>query len=282
MAALTALCATPALAIDIDAGDYTALPAGTNVAVVYAQQASRDRIYAQGDRVPGEYGLDSTIGIARLIHFMKIGDYTVDPQVLLPFGHLEAKKDVSALGKGNGVGDVILAATVWTINEPAQRRYLGITPFLYAPTGNYDRNKALNLGENRWKYALQVGYIQGLSEKLTLDLAADATAYGRNDKANALGQAMDQKMSYQIQAFVRHDLRPGWDLRAGLSTAYSGSTTLGGVKQANGGHTSKFQLGSSYFLSPTTQLMANWGQDTRVDQGFKENSRFNLRLLQLF
>lgn len=282
LAALTALSAPQAQAIDIDAGDYTALPAGSNVAVVYAQQASRNSLYAKGDTVPGQYGLDSTIGVARLIHFMKIGDYTVDPQVLLPFGQLQAKKDVAALGKGSGVADVILAATVWTINEPAQRRYLGITPFVYAPTGSYDRSKALNLGENRWKYALQVGYIQGLSEKVTLDLAADATVYGRNNKANDAGQPLDQDMSYQLQAFVRYDLRPGWDLRAGLSHAHTGKTTLDGMSQDNGNNTDKFQLGSSIFVTPTTQLMALWGKDTKVTNGFKENSRFNLRLLQLF
>jgi len=282
LTALAAVTAQQAHAIDIDAGDYTALPAGSNVALVYAQQASRNSLYAKGDRVPGQYGLDSTIGVARLIHFMKIGDYIVDPQVLLPFGQLEARKDVAALGKGSGVGDVILAATVWTINDPAQRRYLGFTPFLYAPTGTYDSGKALNLGENRWKYALQVAYIQGLSEKVTLDLAADATAYGLNSKANSAGQSLDQDMSYQLQAFVRYDLKPGWDLRAGLSHAHTGTTQLGGVSQDNGSNTDKLQLGSSIFVTPTTQLMALWGKDIKVTNGFKENSRFNLRLLQLF
>lgn len=279
---LCAFTSQSARAIDIDAGDYTALPAGTNVVALYGQHAQRDSLYAKGDQVPGRYGLDSTIGVLRVIHFTKIGDYIVDPQILLPFGELRAKDDVASLGKGSGVADAILAATVWTINDPANRRYLGITPFLYVPIGNYDRSKALNLGENRWKYALQVGYIQGISEKFTVDLSADVTAYGKNSRANPAGQTLAQNQSYQLQAFLRYDLRPGIDLRAGLSRGHSGNTKLDGVSQDTGNRVDKFQLGTGAFVTPTTQVLALWGKDLKVTNGFKENNRFNLRLLQVF
>lgn len=281
---LAALTSQSAHAIDIDAGDYTALPEGTNVVALYGQHAQRNSLYARGDQVNGNFGLDSNIGVLRIIHFTKIAGYIVDPQILLPFGELKAKGDVApVLGKGSGVADAIFAATVWTINDPAKRRYLGITPFVYAPIGNYDRNKALNLGENRWKYALQVGYIHGISEKFTVDLAADVTAYGKNNRANTAGQTLEQNQSYQLQAFLRYDLRPGIDLRAGLSRGYSGSTKLDGVSQTNtGNRVDKFQLGTAAFITPTTQVMALWGKDLSVSNGFKENSRINVRLLQLF
>lgn len=281
--ACCALTSQSAHAIDIDAGDYTALPEGTNVVALYGQHAQRNSLYAHGDQANGNNGLDSNIGVLRIIHFTKIAGYIVDPQILLPFGELKAKGDVApVLGKGSGVADAIFAATVWTINDPANRRYLGITPFVYAPIGNYDRNKALNLGENRWKYALQVGYIQGISEKFTVDLAADVTAYGKNNRANTAGQSLEQNQSYQLQAFLRYDLRPGIDLRAGLSRGYSGSTKLDGNIDKLGNRVDKFQLGTAAFITPTTQVMALWGKDLTVSNGFKENSRINVRLLQLF
>jgi len=123
------LAASAARAIDIDAGDYTALPEGTNVGLLYMQHAERNSLNANGQQVPGNNGLDSDIGILRLIHFTKIGGYTVDPQLLLPFGQLKGTGNMSTvLGKGSGTGDLIIAATVWTINEPENKRYLGITP----------------------------------------------------------------------------------------------------------------------------------------------------------
>ncbi|WP_342619312.1 transporter [Rhodoferax sp. GW822-FHT02A01] len=269
-------------AIDIDAGDYTALPEGTNVGLVYAQHAERNTLYAKGQQVPGTNGLDSDIGILRLIHFTKIGDYVVDPQVLLPFGNLKATGGLApALGQANGTGDLIFAATVWTLNDPASRRYFGITPFLYAPTGTYDANKALNLGENRWKYALQAAYIHGFGDKWTVDVAADVTAYGENNDAGG-GKNLKQDASSQVQAFLRYSPSATWDLRAGLSYAHTGATQLGGVDQGNASNVTKMQLGTAVFVGPKTQVLATWGRDLNVDNGFQESSRLNLRLLQVF
>lgn len=47
-AAASLALTAPARAIDLDAGDYTALPAGTNALVVYGQHATRDKLYSKG------------------------------------------------------------------------------------------------------------------------------------------------------------------------------------------------------------------------------------------
>jgi hypothetical protein len=281
--ACLALGTTASHAIDIDAGDYTAFADGTNLGMLYAQHAERNRLYANGQRVPGDDDLDSDIGVLRVIHFMKIGGFTVDPQFLLPFGRLKGRGDLGpVLGSGNGVGDLALAATVWAIENPADREYFGITPFLYVPTGTYDASRPLNLGENRWKYALQAGYIRGVGEKFTFDVAADVTAYGRNDKADAAGHDLTQQPTMQLQGFVRYAMTPAWDLRVGVSHAIDGETKLAGVSRHDEAHVTKIQLGTAAFVGTRTQLLATWGRDVRVDNGFMESSRINLRLLQLF
>ena len=76
--AAAALVATPAQAIDVDAGDYTALPAGTKLGLLYYQHAQRNRLYAGGDRVPIDARLDSDVGILRGVYFMEIGGFIVD------------------------------------------------------------------------------------------------------------------------------------------------------------------------------------------------------------
>ena len=50
-----------AVAIEVDAGDYTALPAGTNLGVVYYQYATADSLYSDGDKAPINAGLDSQV-----------------------------------------------------------------------------------------------------------------------------------------------------------------------------------------------------------------------------
>lgn len=277
----SALCPS-AHAIDVDAGDYTALPAGTNLGLLYYQNATRKELYANGNKVPINPRLDSDVGILRAVHFMDIGGYIVDPQFLLPFGSLKAKDGIAALGSASGTGDLILASTVWLVNQPKTDTYFGITPFLFVPTGSYDKNKALNLGENRWKFALQAGYITGLSDRVSLDLIADVTTYGNNNQFGATSQTMKQDLSYQYQAYLRYKVLPTWDLRFGVSHANGGETTVNGVASNDRTRTTKFSIGTAWFAAPTVQLMANYGRDSSVENGFKEGNRLNLRVLKIF
>jgi len=271
-----------ASAVDVDAGDYTALPEGTNLGLLYYQHTERNALYADNHKVPINAGLDSDIGILRGVHFTKIGDYIVDPQFLLPFGNVRAKDDLQDLGNDSGTGDLILAATVWLLNEPEKRRYFGITPFLFVPTGSYDKDQAINLGENRWKFALQAGYITGLTEKLTLDLVGDVTFFGDNDDYGSASVTQKQDPLYQGQAFLRYNFTERFDVRAGISKLWGGESNISDLDMDDKPGTSKFTVGTSYFVTPSTQLMVNYGQDIEVDNGFKEDSRINLRILQLF
>lgn len=273
--------ATPASAIDVDAGDYTALPPGTNLFLAYYQHATRDKLYANGDRVPINPKLDSDIGILRGVHFMDIGGYIVDPQFLLPFGKLKAKDDISALGSNSGVADLILAATVW-FNKADAKEHFGITPFLILPTGQYDNDDPLSLGENRWRFILQAGWIKPLGDKLTLDLVADFQLHGKNDDFGPLSQDRKQKPLYEFQGFLRYNLSPGTDLRVGLQHVTGGENEIDGVDQRDRQSLTKLQLGASTFISPTQQILATYGRDLSVRNGFKEEHRLNLRFLQLF
>ena len=270
----------PAHAIDVDAGDYTALPAGTNLGLVYYQHAQRNALYGNGNKAPGNNKLNSDVGILRGVHFMDIGGYIVDPQFLLPFGKLQAKGDLGpVLGSGSGVGDLILAATVW-LTKPGEKTHFGITPFIVAPTGKYDKNEALNLGENRWKFILQGGYITPLSEKVLLDVVGDVTLFGKNK--DAPGGTLKQDAQYQAQTFLRYQLAPTSDVRVGLSHTWGGETRVNGVDQNSKQRTTKYHVGFSHFLGAKTQVLATVGRDGSVENGFRENARVNLRLLQIF
>ena len=269
-------------AVDVDAGDYTALPAGTNLAMLYYQDASRDELYSGGNKVAGDYSLASDVGILRGVHFTEIGGYIVDPQFLLPFGALDAGKDIAALGEESGVGDLILAATVWLVNKPKDNTYFGITPFIYLPTGTYDNKEGLNLGENRYKFALQAGYITNLTDDISLDLVADVMLYGENDEFGVTKQTMEQEASFQLQAFLRYKMNPSWDFRVGLSQTFGGETEVDGIKKDDAAEVTKMSVGSSYFISPSIQLSATYGRDLAVENGFSEDNRLNLRVLKVF
>lgn len=273
--------ATPVHALDVEAGDYTALPAGTTLGLVYYQHATRNKLYADGDRVGINPRLDSDVGILRGVRYMDIGGYIVDPQFLLPFGRLKASKDIAALGSETSMADLILAATVW-FSKPGDKSHFGITPFLYLPTGNYDRNDALSLGENRWKLTLQAGYIAPLAEKWTVDLIGDFTIFGKNDDFGAASQDMKQKPFFDVQAHLRYHLSPATDLRAQLAHSFGGEQEVDGVDQDNRLSTTRLKFGFSHFVGPKTQLLATYNRDLKVREGFKIEHGVQFRVLQIF
>ncbi len=277
---LSALTLSPLThAIDLDAGDYDTAAPGTTLGLLYLQHAERDSLYNKSNKVAGDNGLDSDIGIARLVHYTDIGGTLVLPQILVPFGRLEGKGDTSSLGSASGIGDIILAAPTWLINDTQNHTFLGVTPYLFLPTGDYDKHKALNLGENRYKGNLQVAFSTRVAPKVAWDVAGDVTVYGDND--DAAGGTLKQSPGYQVQTNARYLLTDKVDLRAGISYANAGETKQNGVT-SDATTQSKFWVGTAFWPLAKTQAILTYGQDIKVENGFKEANRINLRLLQVF
>jgi len=272
----------PARALDVDAGDYTgAIPSGTNLALLYYQHAGRSRLYAQGHKV-SDGNIISDIGIARYARFIKVAGFLMDPQILIPFGNLRGRDSLDALGSHSGLGDIILASTVWLLNNPARKTYLGVTPFLYVPVGTYNRNDGLNLGEHRWKFTLQAGFITPIVAKLSFDLIGDVTVFGHNSDYGSTSATLKQDPLFQLQSWLRYHVLPTLDFRAGGSYLFGGKTSVDDADQADRTSTGKFLVGAAWFALPTLQFIGTVGRDITVRQGPMETARVNLRVLKIF
>ena len=124
--------------------------------MLYGQHTERNNLYTNGAETRGAK-LTSDLSIARYVRPMKWGDYVIAPQILVPFGQLRAGGVVEGLGSTTGVADIIFTVPVWLKHDNASRNTFAIAPYLFVPTGSYDKSRGLNLGENRWKTALQIG-----------------------------------------------------------------------------------------------------------------------------
>ncbi len=283
-----ALTAAPhaAGAVDINAGDFTPAPPGTNAGLLYATYATRDKyVLGSGGEVPDSQ-LDSLVGIFRLVHYMDLGGYTVAPQVLLPFGTLyDGKVGGAALSSASGLADPVLAAPFWFVNRPDAGTYVTIVPYLYLPLGSYDAGEALNLGENRLKFDLQLGMSQKLTDSLTLEAGADVMWYGDNDDATARGQGkLEQENTYQGQLWLTYTppAAPGWSFAAGYSKLWGGEQTLNGVDTSAATRSDQVRLQAAKFIVPDFQVLAAAQRDLNVEGGFKQDVSLTLRLMKLF
>ena len=266
-------------AVDLDAGDYDYAPSGTNLAMLYYQHASRDSLYNGNDRVSNNVELKSDIGIARYVHYMDVAGLHIAPQILVPFGRLDAGKDIASLGSSSGLGDIILANTFFLYHDKDTKSTFGITPYLYLPTGKYSKHDDLNIGENRVKLTVQGAYTTQLIDRLNWDIAGDFTIYGKND--DVINGSLKQDLGFQIQTNARYRLTDIADLRAGLSYSDAGDTKQDGVTIDSNKQT-KFWIGTGISPTATTQVILNYGRDLRVENDFKEDNRINLRLMKVF
>ena len=109
---------------------------------------------------------------------------------------------------------------------------VGVSLTMTAPTGQYDRNRLLNLGSDRWAFKPEIGYSVpfGREQRWTFDTHANAYFYTDNRTyrgAEILGQ--DPLIGFEWH--LSHDFNDSvW---ASLDTRYSfrGTTFLDGVNQ---------------------------------------------------
>lgn len=93
-------------ALEVAPGDFEPLPAGANAVLFYYQHAQRSDLYQDGHRTSDNAKLSSDVGILRYIHAVGLSEnLSWEPQILLPFGYMNASGDTGSLGDTHGVGD---------------------------------------------------------------------------------------------------------------------------------------------------------------------------------
>ena len=279
---LLLLASGAALAIDTEPGNYVPRPAGSNAASIYYQNILRSENHAGGNVIGRNFALDSDIATLKFAHYMQLGDYTVAPGFIESCGSTRASGSLAALGRTSGCMDLIFGAIVWTVNDPAAGRYLAISPYAVAPTGDYDRKRALNMGENRWKYGINAGYVTPLVDRFFLDLVGDIVSNGRNADYGAAGLPLDQGVVFNVQVHLRYQFDAATRVSFSYMQDWGGETTINGLDQNNRKYQGRYRLGAAKFFDRRNQLQFEFGADTKVENGFKEMRRSTLRYLHLF
>jgi hypothetical protein len=267
----------PATAAEIptDPGDYVALPAGTDLGILYYQRAEFKAVYANGRRLAVSFNLGTDIGLARWVHYTRLGDFLVTPQVIIPFGKVDLRPQ-----SASGVGDPVVGSALWLVNRPEEQRWFTVSAFASLPVGKYDGAQGpVNLGENRWKGVFQSAYITALSKNVMLDVVGEYALYGDND--DFAGRRRKQDASYGGQVHLRYMLAPTTSVSLTYYHDFGGASKLNGVAQHDRMNNSRFLVGLAGFVSPTMQLQLQAGKSLKVTNGVKEDSRINLRLVKV-
>ena len=230
---------------------YWPAPQGTKVLVAGYSHASGDVFF---DRSIPLYGVDSRInvGILAYLHTLGLWGRTSNFLVELPYtwgntkgavGQTRARRDFSDFG------DLKFTLTVNLLGAPSMtpqdflefraspQPIVGASLKVVAPTGQYESDRLINIGANRWATRAQLGSVIPLSPSWLLELEAGVWFFGEDEDFLPGAREQDPIFSAQVNFIKR--FRPG--LWASLDFTYfaGGRQTIGGERLDDTQHNAK-------------------------------------------
>jgi hypothetical protein len=165
-------------------------------------------------------------------------------------------------GSTTGTGDSGYSAAILLKGGPAlspqqfanaeTTTSIGLSLSITAPTGQYDPNKLLNLGSDRWSFKpeLAISSPFGPEQRWVFDVYANTYLYTDNTSYRG-AQVLRQRALLGLEGHLSYTFNN--TIWASLDTRYSfrGDTTVSGVDQNN--RQRNFILGSELIVSPNSR-----------------------------
>lgn len=239
LGAALALGASPATAQELEPRAYSNLPIGLNfLAVGYAKSQGS---LSTDPSLPIE-DADLTIhsGLLAYARSLDLWGMSGKFDVIVPYSKLDGSALVAGQSREreiSGYGDprFRLAINFYgapALSMPEYRRYepdlvIGASVQVSLPVGQYDPDKAVNLGSNRWSAKTDIGFSKAFAP-VTLDLTAGITFFSDNDDYFG-GQRLEQKPIYSAQANLSYEFAGNVWVALGFTYYEGGQTTTNGV-----------------------------------------------------
>ncbi len=224
---------------------YWPLPQGTNVFVLAYQHSSGDIVTDPSLPITG---VDSDIDYLQISYqrtFSWLGR-TANVQLSVPFSQGVTEGSVEGVfrrRKTSGMTDARARLSINLKGAPSMdaagfqalranpETIIGLSLLIQAPSGEYQPDKVINLGTNRWSVKPAIGVIWPLGPGWLLEFEIGTWFFG--DNHDFLGETRSQDPIVSTEFHLIKRIRPG--LWASLDANYyvGGRTNIGDNEQAN-------------------------------------------------
>jgi len=242
IAAFCLACGLDAAAQDMEPRRWTHLPVGTNIAGAGYTFTSGELNFDPALRIEdARVEMHSILGSYN--RYFGVGDFTGRLDVQIPYqrgtwdGLLNG---VPTTVRRDGLADPRIRLSMNFYGAPPLepeefRDYLrdnevrtmaGVALAVRVPLGQYNNDKLINLGENRYSFQPQVGIVHTIGP---WSFEATASLFAYTDNHNFFGgHTYEQDALYAIQLHVVR-LFDGWWLSAGSAYGRGGTTSIDGM-----------------------------------------------------
>jgi len=283
--AATLVGVSPALAQGDGPRAYLVVPNGTNLLSAYGLWLRGNQTANFSSVIQGS-DIDVNLLLVQATHAFALAGKQSAVFAMVPYGEVSGRIDsrlTSVRGSSTGFGDPILGAIVGLIGPPPltpqefvayQPGYaLGALAKVTVPVGNYDDEKVLNVGGNRW--ALQLGtpmawyFGQSFldSALTTIELLPSVHIFGDNDDPSGAATTSQDPL-LRIEAHVTRNLHQAVWVSLDGQYVYGGETSKDG--RSNDDTQRAFELGGTVNVafSRNASVKLSYGEVVRRnDQG---------------
>ena len=229
------LIVRPGLAQEMSPRAYWPAPTGTQVLTLGAT-------YTSGDIIPDPSlpltGVDSSITVGYAAYLRTLNLFGRSSNLILELPYADGSTESVHLDLGlidreyRGLGDIGVTLSYNLLGAPAMdeqgfarlradpKPILGVSLKVVAPTGDYEEDRLINVGANRWAAKLEVGSIVVLNPKWLLEFEAGAWTFADNDDF-LRGLTKEQAPLYSAEAHLVRRFTPGFWASLDLN-AYKG------------------------------------------------------------
>jgi len=231
------------LAQELEPRAYTNIPVGLNFVVAGYSYAAGGVLFDPS--IPLENAKIKTHGaLLAYARSVKIGSMSGKVDIIIPYARLSGTADFMgepASREVSGLADPRVRMSVIFIGGPAlplsgfkdykQNFVMGTSLQIYFPVGQYDPEKVVNLGTNRFTFKPELGISKTIN-RLVLELALAGQFFTVNNNYY-YGKTMKQDPIGSIQGHVNYNFRKGiWAALDG-TFYWGGKTTIDGMEGDN-------------------------------------------------
>lgn len=238
--AVVALSGTDLHAQDLEPRAYSNSPTGLSFLIAGYGHTSGSVL--TDPSLPVEnVSIGSDLGFLAYVTTLNVGGKSAKFDVILPGASVNAEGlvfGVPRVREVTGLGDPALRFSMNFIGAPAltaaefagykQDLIVGASLRVGVPLGQYDDDRLVNVGSNRWSFKPELGISKAVGA-WTFEVTPAMTLYTDNGDFFG-GHTREQSPLYSVQAHVSYTFKPG--LWLGLNGAYfnGGRTTVDGVR----------------------------------------------------
>jgi len=258
---------------------YWPAPKGTNLLVVGYQYSTGDIVTDASLPIAG---VDSKINYAQVTYqrTLSLFDRTANIQFNLPYtwgtteGVVEGeyvRREISALSDArfqlsiNLRGAPSMSAAEFQALRAKPRTIIGASILIQPPTGDYETDKVINAGTNRWSIKPAIGVIWPMRPTWLLEFALGAWFFTDNDEF--VGTTRQQDPIYSGELHLVKRFKPGFWASLDLNYYAGGRTAVGQELRADLQRNSRFGATVFFPIKAGHAIRASYNTGVVTDSG---------------